>query len=144
MDLATTLISTLGIVSALALIVYVTFLGTQAPFYEFMRRIGIYAYFLFSVIAQIMLASQALRLAKQLKLKSLARISHLQLWLALTPLALGTLNLLLKWILIDADSIENSIEWISALMMQIYFLLTYWAWRETDFDFHLTIDLRHK
>ena len=41
------IISALGVSSAFALILYVTFLGTQAPFYEFMRRFGIYFYFLY-------------------------------------------------------------------------------------------------
>jgi hypothetical protein len=45
-----------GAVGALALIVYVTFLGTKEPFYEFMRRFGIYFYFLGTALAQLLLA----------------------------------------------------------------------------------------
>jgi hypothetical protein len=51
----------------------------------------------------------------------------------LVPFALGALNLVLKATLDDSDPAENIIEWIFALLMQIYFLLSYWNWRETGF-----------
>lgn len=134
-------ISALGIVSAFALLLYVTFLGTQAPFYEFMRRFGIYVYFTFTVIAQLLLARQSLRLSKQLNLATLTKISRAQLWLATTPFLLGILNLVLKATLDDADPAENVIEWIAALMMQTYLVLTYWSWAITRFSGNLKIRL---
>jgi len=137
----TRVISMLGIISALALILYVTFLGTQAPFYEFMRRFGIYFYFLFTVLAQLMLARQAMRLGKQMNLHVVVKLSRAQIWLAAIPFALGVLNLVLKWTLDDADSAENIIEWIAALLMQIYFVLTYFAWAKTQFVADLKIAL---
>jgi len=139
-QVTTSIMLGLGVTSALALIIYVTFLGTQAPFYEFMRRFGIYFYFLFSVIAQIMLASQVVRSSKRLKLPSILKIARIQLLLALTPFALGALNLVLKSTLDDSDAAENIIEWISALMMQIYFVLTYLTWRDTRFDANFTVN----
>jgi len=141
MGMVAPIISALGIVSAFALLLYVTFLGTQAPFYEFMRRFGIYAYFLFAVIAQLMLASQALRLSKQLNFATLAKISRAQLWLATAPFLLGILNLVLKSMLDDADAEENVIEWISAMLMQIYIALTYYAWTNTRFSGDLKLRL---
>jgi len=133
-------ILTFGIISAVALIVYVAFLGTQAPFYEFMRRFGIYFYFLFSVLAQIIFARRSLNLARQLNLPLLVKISRSQFWLAVTPFILGVLNLLLKAVLDETDSAENGIEWIAALMMQIFFVLTYYAWTDTRFEIDLTIN----
>lgn len=130
---APAVMATLGVAGALALIVYVTFLGTQAPFYEFMRRFGIYLYFLFTVVAQLMLAVQTIRLGKTSGLASVLTISRVQLWLALAPFALGVLNLGLKSTLDDADSAENVIEWIAALLMHFYFVLTFFTWRETGF-----------
>lgn len=137
----TTIISTLGVCGALALIVYVTFLGTQAPFYEFMRRFGIYFYFLFTVLAQILLARQSLTLGAHINVSRVVKISRAQLWLATTPFVLGGLNLVLKSTLEDADPAENIIEWISALLMQVYFLLTYFAWAETRFTANLKVVL---
>ena len=48
----TTAILVSGLVGSLALIVYVTFLGTKEPFYEFMRRVGIYFGYLGTALAQ--------------------------------------------------------------------------------------------
>lgn len=123
-----------GVAGALALIVYITFLGTQAPFYEFMRRFGVYLYFLFSVIAQIMLARHTISLSRALALSGLERIGKAQMLLALIPFVLGALNLVLKATLADPDPAENVIEWFFALLMHVYFVLTFYAWRDTGFN----------
>ncbi|MEX2494937.1 MAG: hypothetical protein WD448_02555 [Woeseia sp.] len=126
-------VGTFGVTGSLFLIIYVTFLGTEAPFYEFMRRYGVYLYFLLSVIAQILLASKILPLAHQLRLPRLIALTRLQLLLGWFPFALGALNLLLKAILEDSGPAENRIEWIFALQMQLYFLVTFFSWQETRF-----------
>jgi hypothetical protein len=123
----------LGVTGALFLVPYVTFLGTEEPFYEFMRRYGIYMYFLLNVIAQIVLASRTLPLVRELALPRVLLVTRIQLALAWIPFALGALNLILKAVLEDADAAENRIEWIFALLMQAYFLLSYMAWRDTHF-----------
>lgn len=130
-----------GVAGALALILYVTFLGTQAPFYEFMRRFGIYLYFLFSVIAQIMLAWHSIRLAAKLRLPAVVKIGKTQLVIALVPFALGALNLVLKSVLADPDPAENVIEWIFALLMHCYFFGTWLAWRATGFDGRFRVNI---
>lgn len=132
----------LGVAGALALIIYVTFLGTDGPVYNFMRRFGVYLYFLFTVVAQILLARNSLSLARTLRLTSVARVARVQLGLALVPFALGALNLLLKATLADPDPAENMIEWAFALLMHVYFLLTYVTWRDTGFDsrFEVTVN----
>ena len=137
-------IATLGIVGALALIIYVTFLGTQTPFYEFMRRFGIYFYFLCTVLAQLLVANRSLQLGKAIGLPGVIRISRLQLMLAATPFLLGVLNLILKSVMDDPDPAENIIEWIAALLMHVYFVLTCYAWADTGFGASLKIDIRGK
>lgn len=127
-------ISVFGIAGALSLIVYVSFLGTTEPFYEFMRRFGVYLYFLFSVIAQLLLALHSLKAAQLSGDTILKRISLAQLLLSVAPFALGVLNLVLKSVLDDSDRVENSIEWIFALMMQLFFLLSFLAWRTSGFQ----------
>ena len=94
-----TAIGILGAGSALFLILYVTFLGTDEPFYKFMRRFGVYFFFLLSVLAQILLSTKVLRLAPGVYSSSVARIVKIQLMLSLFPFALGVLNLVLKAIL---------------------------------------------
>lgn len=128
-----TAIGGFGVAGAVFLILYVTFLGTQEPFYEFMRRFGVYLFFLLSVIAQIMLAAKVLRMPAGACSPFLIRITKIQLALSLIPFALGILNLVLKSILEDSNPSENVIEWIFALMMQCYFVLSYFSWRDTQF-----------
>ncbi|MDJ0760567.1 MAG: hypothetical protein QNJ19_14325 [Woeseiaceae bacterium] len=131
-----------GIVGGISLIIYVTFLGTQQPFYEFMRRFGIYGYFLGVAIAQVTLAFSVSKVDS----KTVRFDGHRQgtplVWLALLPFALGILNLVLKSILDDADQWENRIEWVAALIMQLYFLFLWNAWRVTGFDARVTSDVR--
>jgi hypothetical protein len=128
-----TMIGVIGVAGALFLIVYVTFLGTQGPVYDFMRRFGVYFYFLFTVIAQLILAGKVLSLSSSLRIPKVIRITKYQLALALVPFAIGVLNLVLKAVLDDATAEERIIEWIFALLMHAYFLLSYFSWRETGF-----------
>jgi len=120
----------LGAGASLALVLYVTFLGTHEPFYEFMRRFGIYLYFLFTIVAQIVLARSLLKLPLDGVLRRLARV---QLGLALLPFALGALNTTLKATLADPDPVENIIEWNVALLMQLYIVLSWIGWRHSGF-----------
>lgn len=123
-----------GFVGALCLVMYVTFLGTKAPFYEFMRRFGIYLYFLGTATAQLTLAIALWGHARRSAIPSLKRIAGAMLWLCVLPFVLGVLNMVLKAVLDDADTAENRIEWISALLMQGYFVVLYLAWRDTGFS----------
>jgi hypothetical protein len=133
------MVGVFGVTGALFLILYVTFLGTEAPFYEFMRRYGVYMYFALSVIAQIILASKVLPVARQLSMKRLVSLTRLQLLLAWFPFALGALNLVLKATLENSDAAENRIEWIFAMQMQLYFIVSYFSWRETQFRASFTV-----
>jgi hypothetical protein len=126
-------IAILGVAGALSLVLYVTFLGSAEPFYEFMRRFGVYLYFLFSVIAQLLLAQRSLAHSNLYGNATLRRISQVQLLLSVAPFLLGIVNVILKSQLPDPDTIENIIEWIFALMMQVFFLLSYYSWRVSGF-----------
>ena len=122
-----------GLIGALALIVYVTFLGTKEPFYEFMRRFGIYFYFLGTALAQLFLAVSFRGIARGLPDRELSRLAMAMLVLCLMPFALGILNLVQKSVFPYevADRLENSIEWVASLVMQAYFLVVFLAWRRT-------------
>lgn len=117
-----------GVVNAIALIVYVTFLGTSEPIYEFMRRTGIYFGFLGMAVAQLLVATALLKT----DLKPLAR---LMLSISGMVFALGILNLVLKATLVDPDPAENRIEWIASILMQVWFFVLLVAWRRTGVDF---------
>jgi hypothetical protein len=139
-DKVGTSIAVFGVAGALFLIVYVTFLGTQGPVYDFMRRYGVYLYFLFTVVAQLILISKVMSVSSGLRIRGVVAITKIQLAIALIPFALGILNLVLKAVLEDADAAENIIEWIFALLMQSYFLLSYFSWRATGFDASFSVE----
>lgn len=127
-------ILTSGIVGAVAIVIYVTFLGTKEPTYEFMRRFGIYFGFLGTGIAQIISAVVLRRLSRNSQQQQFVTAARVILGLCMSAVALGILNMVLKRVLEDADSSENRIEWIVFVVMQCYFLALYYAWRITGFD----------
>jgi heme/copper-type cytochrome/quinol oxidase subunit 1 len=104
-----------------------------------MRRFGVYLYFLFSVIAQLLLAQRSLTHSNLYGNSALRRISQIQLLLSVAPFLLGIVNVILKSLLHDPDTIENIIEWIFALMMQVFFLLTYYSWRISGFRANFSV-----
>lgn len=120
-----------GLIGAGSLIIYTTYLGTTGPVYEFMRRFGIYFYFIGTVFAQLGGAIVLRRLAGQRQDPALARLAGWMLVLCAIPFALGVLNFVLKAVLSEPDMTENRIEWIVAVAMQAWFLLLYFAWRRT-------------
>jgi len=120
-----------GVVGALALIVYVTFLGTRAPLYEFMRRFGIYFAFLGTALAQVLVALALARISRALQDERLLRLARVLLTLCAVTFGLGVLNSVLKTVLLDSNATENQIEWIASVLIQIYFLVLYIAWRST-------------
>ncbi|MGB5581448.1 MAG: hypothetical protein WBM68_12835 [Woeseia sp.] len=123
----------LGCSGAFALILYVTFLGTHEAFYEFMRRFGIYMFFLLTMLAQLDLSLRFRYYAVASGNGSLRPLSQLLLVLVALPFVLGALNLTLKAVLANPDPPENAIEWIVVLLMQSHIALTYFAWRATGF-----------
>ncbi len=125
-----TVIRISGVVGATALVLYVSFLGTKQPFYEFMRHFGIYVYFLGTVLSQALLTLSMPR----------SRMRSAMLWVIGTPFGLGLLNVAQKMLLGEPNNIQNRIEWIVALLMQIWFVLLYFAWRKTGFELTVRTD----
>lgn len=123
-----------GVVGAVSLVLYVTMLGTRLPLYEFMRRFGIYFYFLGTAVAQVMLAFALLGHARRTAAVTTERIAVGLLLFCGLPFVLGVLNVVLKIVLDDANHAENRIEWLSALLMQGYFVLLHRAWVTTNFS----------
>ena len=121
---APTIIVVSGAIGALALILYVSYLASNDPFYEIMRSYGIYFYFVGTALAQLVLSLALDRSATQ----------RAMVWVTVTPFALGIINLIQKEILGSLNNNENRIEWIASLLMQIWFFLLWTAWRKTRFN----------
>ena len=118
----TTLVA--GLLGALALIIYVSYLASNDPFYEIMRRYGIYFYYVCTVIAQI---------AVSLKVP-VATLRRVMLGIMVTPFVLGLFNFVQKAVVENPDNTENVIEWIVSLLMQLWFVALWLAWRRTHFE----------
>ena len=112
-----------GLIGAAALILYVSYLGTKEPFYELMRRFGIYLYFLGTAVAQMILTLGLER----------SRLRQSMLWIVAVPWLLGLANFAQKALRENPDRMENIIEWIVSVFMQVWFVLLYVAWRKTNF-----------
>ena len=117
-----------GLLGALALIIYVSYLASNDPFYEVMRRYGIYFYFVCTVVAQIAVSLVV----------PVATLRRVMLGIMVTPFALGLLNFAQKAIVENPNQTENVIEWIVSLLMQLWFVVLWLAWRRT----HLAIDVK--
>ena len=112
-----------GVIGALALILYVSYLASNDPFYEIMRSYGVYFYFVGTALAQLVLSLALDR----------SPVQRAMVWVTVTPFALGIINLVQKEILGSLNSNENRIEWIASLLMQVWFVLLWTAWRKTGF-----------
>ena len=60
------------------------------------------------------------------------------LGIMVTPFALGLLNFVQKAIVENPDQTENVIEWLVSLLMQLWFVVLWLAWRRT----HLAVDVK--
>lgn len=120
-----------GIVGAIALCVYIFYLGSEGPFYRIMRRYGVTVYFGFTYLAQLLLASRLYRLAVQDDNDALLRVSRLQLILCLVLLAMGLVSIPVTNFVADKGDIQNVIEWNFSLLLHGYFLLSYAALRSS-------------
>ena len=112
-----------GLLGAAALILYVSYLASNDPFYEIMRRYGIYLYFVGTVVAQIAVTF-ALRPSG---------LRKVMMWIVAMPFVLGIYNVVQKVYISDLNSIENRIEWIVSMLMQLWFVTLYLAWRKSNF-----------
>ena len=113
-----------GVTGALALILYVSYLASNNPFYEIMRSYGIYFYFVGTALAQLILSLALDR----------SPIQRAMVWVTVTPFALGLVNLVQKAVLGSLNSNENRIEWIASFLMQAWFVLLWMSWRKSRFD----------
>jgi hypothetical protein len=125
----------LGLVGALFLILYATFLGVDGSVYQWMRRYGITVHFSFTVLAQILLTRVLLY---DVRLPRRVRVAKLLLCGAMMLLGLASIPLQ-HWAP-DRNAALNAVEWSYTLLMLSYFPITAYAWRATHFTFRLQLE----
>lgn len=117
----------LGVISAVALAVYATFLGTEGEAYRFLRRYGVVVYFGFGYLAQLALMRRA-SVTKALPAGVIAAMS----WISIAMLALGVANVVAGLVVADPsakDRWENVFEWWLGLLMVGWYGVLAQGWR---------------
>jgi hypothetical protein len=136
---ATHAMRTMGVIGAVFLILYATFLGHEGVVYNWMRRYGIIVHFLFTALAQLVLTRAVMRLGFPAVLHRVVRFKQV---MGVIVLTLGVAHFATH--LIDDRGLRrmwgNIIEWNITLAITAYFLATYLLFKRTGFD----IDYRVK
>lgn len=125
----------LGLVSALFLVLYVTFLGTEGELYRLMRRYGVFVYFGFNFIAQVLLTGRLLGAVAGGRARFPAAVVRAKLAVCAFVLTCGIVNVFAGALLTDPTALQNIMEWSASLPMAGFYLLTWWAWRKDRFAF---------
>ena len=119
----------LGVISALALVLYANFLGSQGDFYRFMRRFGVTFYFAFAALAQLLSlyslnsASVPVPADAQGWLRALWLLVIAQWSIGLASLAVTIAEPSNKY------QLENIVEWNFALAMVCFYGVSGELWR---------------
>ena len=116
-----------GIISVIFLFLYIFFLG-ENNIYRFFRKIGFYIYIFFTVIAQLLLAIQYIKLKNEENLNY--RFIKFKLILSILLISFGIIILPVLIIKIESfPEIKNIISWNYFLLIQIYYLMTFFCWK---------------
>jgi hypothetical protein len=115
----------LGVLGALFLVLYATFLGTQGDTYRLMRRFGVYVFFAGTSIAELIVTIVLAR-TRPPALEPWVRRSMVALCTLM--LAAGPLNVIAAQI-VERDLAANFFEWWFTLAMVGYPLLLARVWR---------------
>ena len=128
-----------GVTAALFLVLYGTFLGTDGPGYQWLRRYGVVVYFGFTCIAMLLVGGAVQRVTT-----ATGRLRHsatlLYLLVAMLPL-LGLANSTSPLVLhteAAQDAFGNITEWWGALVFTVFFVVLAWLWRRTHFKASLS------
>ena len=116
-----------GIIGALFLILYTTFLGSSGDFYNLMRRYGVTVYFAFTILACMLLARQIVARFGWGSTHVVATMARRQVKLFAILLLLGLASIPAQNFTPDSDRIENVVEWTLSVLMQGNFLIYGWA-----------------
>lgn len=130
----------LGILAALFLILYGTFLGTEGMMYRFMRRQGITFYFGFTYLCMVIASEELWRLAQAGRLALPARLDLVLPGVCAMTLAVG-LTQAFGPLFLDSEDLKdrlgNLMEWYAALSFTLFFFALAWLWRRTQFSMQL-------
>jgi hypothetical protein len=133
-------LSWLGILAALFLILYGTFLGTEGMMYRFMRRQGITFYFGFTYLCMVIASGELWRLARAGRMVLPARLDLVLPGVCAITLVVG-LTQAFGPLFLDSEDLQdrlaNLMEWYAALSFTLFFFALAWLWWRTRFSMQL-------
>ena len=120
-----------GVAGVLFMILYVTFLGTEGPTYQLMRRYGINFYFGCTYLAQVLLLGRLGALAAAGPRPWSGWLVPALLVVLLSVLAMGLLFVAVDYgrLPFDRTRLQNTMEWTAALLIQLSILFVVLGWR---------------
>ncbi|MGI9344390.1 MAG: hypothetical protein ACR2QV_16275 [Gammaproteobacteria bacterium] len=129
----------LGVLAAVFLVLYAVFLGSKGDFYNLMRRYGVNLYFSFSGLAQILLLARLRRL-RAAGIASLPKhLLDTKLLLLIALLIVGLASIPISNFIVDKHRPRNIVEWNFALLMILYYVVTWRLWIRTGFRARLEL-----
>ena len=132
----------LGVIGALFLILYATFLGTDGDVYSWLRRYGVIVYFSFTALAQLLFTQRLYQLAKRQVIQKLRFLMHAKMTLCVVMLALGVISAIIDLAVqtkATKSMLDNIIEWNFALAMTAYFFISFLMFTRTNFKLRYLI-----
>ena len=126
----------LGVIGALFLILYATFLGTEGEVYRWLRRYGVTVYFAFTALAQLLFTQRLYQLSKRQVINKLLFLVHCKMTLCVVMLVLGVVSAFIDVLVQDRNlksALDNIIEWNFALAMTCHFYFSYLMFKKTGF-----------
>lgn len=118
----------LNVFAAIALLLYVDFLGSDGPFYEFMRRQGVMFYFGLTAIAQLLSIHAIYRIWPTLP-RTERRAVRVQWLIVVAQWVLGLASVANSaWQPPFKSEVNNVLEWWFALFMVSYYGASVWLW----------------
>ncbi|MGO1541761.1 MAG: hypothetical protein ACTHZI_10230 [Luteimonas sp.] len=121
----------LGVIGAVSLATYATFLGTEGEAYRFLRRYGVVVFFGCSYLAQLLFLRRAQASGP---MDRLARL--LMLVICVAMLALGMTHVIVDALIGGSDlqdRLENVFEWHLGVLLVGWFIVHARLWRREGF-----------
>lgn len=132
----------LGVLAAVFIVLYGTFLGTEGLAYRWMRRYGIIVYFGFTYLCMLITAAHIRNLVRSHGLRLPARLDVVLVALLAATLLMGLANVFVAPVFGDPDlknRAENVLEWHAGLAFTLFFCALAWLWRHTSFNASLKV-----
>jgi hypothetical protein len=124
----------LGVVGAIFLIVYIDFLGTTGEVNRFMRRHGIMVFFTFTPLAQLLMLQQHYNILPTMTGGTIKPGAlRYQLIILLLMMVIAIISAAVDITHTKTDVSENIVEWNFSFLMNMYFLGTFFIWKNYQY-----------